>query len=86
MKFLRYDEHAVFVRTDTGETVIWVAKRNGYLWHATGDKIHAVCSASVLVDLVHDPYPSTVDRSSDLMTCLRCQERVRRVHKPSPTQ
>jgi hypothetical protein len=75
----RIDELQTFARIDTGETVVWAAKRNGYLWHATADGIHAVCSATVVVDLGHDPYPSTFDRSSDLMTCIRCQERVRRV-------
>ena len=72
----RDDETKTFVRIDTRQTVVWAARKDGWLWHATSDGIHAVCRSDVIVDLDHDPFPSTVDRSDDLMTCVRCQERV----------
>jgi hypothetical protein len=78
----RDDELVTFVRLDTRETVVWVAGQNeGCIWHATSDGLAAVCSKAILVDPNHDPYPSTVDRSNDLMTCVRCAERVARLKR-----
>jgi hypothetical protein len=78
----RNDELVVYIRLDTRETVVWAAKAGGYLWHATADGIHAVCNPRYIVDLDHDPFPSTVDRADDIMTCVHCQERVAVRKKP----
>lgn len=73
---LRDDEQRTFVVTVTGETCVWKASRS-CLWHATVDGLRAVCSRAVAL-VEDDPYPSTVDRSNDLMTCRHCQDRVTR--------
>jgi hypothetical protein len=78
----RDDETVVYIRLDTRETVVWAAKADGYLWHATADGIHAVCHVAIIVDLKYDPDPSTVDRANDTMSCVRCQERVGVKKKP----
>jgi hypothetical protein len=78
----RNDELVVYIHLRTRQTVVWAATRKGWLWHATTDGIHAVCKSSIVVDLNHDPWPSTVDRARDLMTCVRCQERVAVKKKP----
>jgi len=78
----RNDELVVFIRLDTRETVVWAAKKDGYLWHATADGVHAVCNVQIIVDVDFDPSPGTVDRSRDTMTCVRCQERVAIRKKP----
>lgn len=78
--FPRDDERKTFVVTATGESCVWKASKK-LLWHATVDGLRAVCSrAIVLTD--DDPYPSTVDRSNDSMTCERCEGLVTR--KPIP--
>lgn len=78
--FKRNDELATFILIRTRETVVWAAGRNeGCIWHATVNGLHAVCSRAIIVDIDWNPYPSTVDRSNDLMTCDRCAGLVARV-------
>ncbi len=72
----RDDERKTFVVTSTGETCVWKGSRN-CLWHATVDGLHAVCSRAIVL-VEDDHYPSTVDRSNDMMTCERCQDLVTR--------
>jgi hypothetical protein len=80
LRFRRDDELETFIRLDTRHTIVWAAGRNeGCIWHATEDGIYAICSRKIVVDLDADPYPSTVDRSNDLMTCVRCQDHTARV-------
>jgi hypothetical protein len=74
--FPRDDERATFVVRKTGETCVWKGSR-GFLWHATVDGLRAVCSRAIVL-VEDDPYPSTVDRSNDTMTCKRCQDMVTR--------
>jgi len=81
---VRLDEEALFVRISDGASVVWKngAPRGGYLWHATVDGLHAVCSSAVIVG-DEDPYPSTPDRSDDMMTCNSCAGLVKRVRRAS---
>jgi len=72
----RDDENVVFIRLDTREVVVWVARANGWLWHATSDGVHAVCNVRTFVDVAYNPWPTTVDRSNDIMTCVHCQGKV----------
>lgn len=82
MLFKRDDELATFVHIETRKPVIWVAGQNeGCIWHATADNKRAVCSFDIMIDLEANPYPSIVDRSNDLMTCLRCQDKVTKLKK-----
>lgn len=71
----RDDERKLFVVIATGDSCVWKAPKST-LWHATVDGIHAVCSRAVIVT-DEDPFPSEVDRSTSLMACKNCQERVR---------
>ena len=84
---LRQDEIDWFNRISDGKTILWMAGAS-YLWHATTNGEVAVCSSSVRVyrDLNpdRDQFPSTQDRSNDLMTCERCQGLVRRIKMPVP--
>jgi hypothetical protein len=72
----RDDELQLFVRIKDGASVVWRAAAS-CLFHATMDGLHAVCSSRVVVS-DEDPYPGTVDRSHDLMTCKRCASLVKR--------
>jgi len=72
----RDDETKTFAVTATGESCVWKASRN-FLWHATVDGLHAVCSRAIVL-IEDDVYPSTADRSNDTMTCERCQDLVTR--------
>ena len=78
----RNDELVVYIRLDTRETVVWAAKRNGCIWHATSNGLRAVCNPSIAIDLKYDAAPSTVDRANDLMSCKSCQELVAVKKKP----
>src|SRR5579863_7997050 len=75
---MRADQLRAFVLISTGATVVWKSGKRTLIWHASVDGLHGVCSPHVLVTDA-DPYPSTYDRSNDLMTCIRCQELVRRL-------
>lgn len=77
----RDDELAHFVRISDGMSVIWLFSVESHLCHASADNLHAVCRSDLVVSDSFDPYPSTVDRSNDLMTCIRCQGLVRRVSR-----
>ena len=79
MKASREDEKQRFVLIkDPCVTAIWKAQPNSCLFHATVNGLVSVCPArAVLTD--EDPYPSTFDRSNDMMTCDLCAEMVRRV-------
>lgn len=83
---MRYDEIDWFERVSDGKTVLWMCSKetgvrrgSGYLWHATVDGKTAVCSKLIEIDRERDPYPHTVDRSADTMTCDRCATLVRRI-------
>jgi len=72
----RADQLRTFVKRDTRETVVWAAGRNRFLWHATVDRLHSICNRNIIIDVENNPYPSTHDRSNDLMTCMSCQDLV----------
>jgi len=76
--FRRDDELATFERISDDASVVWASSKTAYLFHATVDGITAVCNKKRLVDLDREIYPSTIDRSNDMMTCVLCQERVRK--------
>ncbi len=82
---IREDETTRFVLIkDPCVTAIWKAAPNSCLFHATVNGLTSICPARArLTD--EDPYPSTYDRSNDMMTCDLCAELVRRVRvKPPP--
>ena len=76
---IRYDEIDWFERISDGKTALWMSGGPALLWHATVDGKVAVCSSKIAVYRERNPYPNTVDRSSDLMTCERCADLVRRI-------
>lgn len=57
--------------------VQWRSHPRSCLYHATLDGREALCGVKGLVET--NPYPSCEDPGNDLMTCLHCQEMVRRV-------
>ena len=73
------DEIDWFSRISDGKTVLWMAGATTFLWHATADGVVAVCSSAIRVDRQRDPYPSTIDRSCDTMTCTSCAGLVKRL-------
>lgn len=81
---MRYDEIDWYERISDGKTVLWMCGAGTYVYHGTVDGKVAVCSSSIGVDRDRDPYPNTVDRSRDTMTCDRCAEFVRRIPMPPP--
>ena len=79
----RNDERDTFVVIATGQTCVWRAADKGCIWHATVDGLAPVCRSRIVLG-DNDPYPSTVDRADDMMTCMRCAELVRRVRADGP--
>jgi hypothetical protein len=73
---MREDLRHTYVVMTTGETAIWLTSRS-CIYHATVDGLRAVCNRAILV--YEDGAGHGEDRSDSVMTCVKCQERVRRV-------
>ena len=58
----------------SGVEVKWMMHESSALYHATIDGKISVCGCSNLIDIKH----FLIDPSNDLMTCLNCQDLVRR--------
>lgn len=75
----RVDQVRRYTVIATGETCVWRASVSRYKWHATVDRVNAVCSAMVMVG-EGNPFPNADDRSNHPATCENCAELVRK-HK-----
>lgn len=65
----------------SGVEVFWMTHPRTTMIHATFDGRSSLCGCQT--PLTNEIPSSMLDPSNDLMTCMRCQEQVRRVRRPS---
>lgn len=76
---LRRDQIDQFVSLYDKRPVEWLEARGSRMFHASANGITALCRFNIKV--CKSNTISSHDRSSDVYTCQKCQELVRRVRR-----